>query len=81
MADQVSKSMTTVGWLLVSIIAIAVFASMLYAFSLFLGSPEYASWVKILVAIGLLGAVLLLAVVVRDRWREQKTDKYKDIEI
>ncbi|MCY4657750.1 MAG: hypothetical protein OXC80_13175 [Gammaproteobacteria bacterium] len=37
-------------------------------------------WVKLLIALPILGGGILLAVVIKDRYREAPHDKYKDIE-
>lgn len=81
MADQVSKSMTTIGWVLISIIGIVVGGGFLYGLVMFLGAAAVAIWIRLLVLIGLVGLALLMAVVIRDRVKEHKTDKYKDIEV
>lgn len=80
MADQISKSMTTVGWVLISIIGIVAAVGVGYVIIMLLISP-IPIWVKILAVIGILGFALLMISVIRDRLKERKTDKYKDIEV
>ncbi len=81
MPDQVSKSMSTVGWILISIIGFVATVAALWGIFTFFLAAAIAAWLKILVAIGLLGFGLLCTVVVRDRLQESKSDKYKDIEV
>ena len=81
MPDQISKSMTTVAWILISIIGIVVAAGATYGIAMFLVTPGIAVWIKLLTAAGIVGFVLLMIVVIRDRLKERKTDKYKDIEV
>lgn len=80
MADQISKSLTTVGWVLISIIGIVAAAGLGYVFILLLISP-IPVWIKLLAIVGLIGFTLLMISVIRDRLKESKTDKYKDIEV
>ena len=80
MADQISKSMTTVGWVLISIICIVAAVGVGYVIIMLLISP-IPIWVKILAVVGILGFALLMASVIRDRLKAQKDDKYKDIEV
>ncbi len=80
MADQISKSMTTVGWVLISIICIVAAVGVGYVIIMLLISP-IPIWIKILAVVGILGFALLMASVIRDRFKAQKDDKYKDIEV
>ena len=80
MADQVSQTLTRVGWGLLIVIGVAVLAGVLYGLAIFLITPG-AVWLKLLVLAALIGGALLIFVVVRDRVRDQKSDKYKDVEI
>lgn len=80
MADQISKSMTTVGWVLISIICIVAAVGVGYVIIMLLISP-IPIWIKILAVVGILGFALLMASVIRDRLKAQKDDKYKDIEV
>ena len=80
MADQVSQTLTRVGWGLLIVIGVAVLAGALYGLAIFLITPV-AVWLKLLVLVALIGGALLCFVVVRDRVRDQKSDKYKDVEI
>ena len=80
MADQISKSMTTVGWVLISIIGIVAAGGAGYLIVMLLISP-IPIWIKLLAIVGLLGFALLMTSVIRDRLKAQKDDKYKDIEV
>ena len=80
MADQISKSMTTVGWVLISILGIVAAVGAGYLIVMLLISP-IPVWIKLLAIIGLLGFALLMTSVIRDRLKAQKDDKYKDIEV
>ena len=80
MADQISKSMTTVGWVLISILGIVAAVGAGYLIVMLLISP-IPIWIKLLAIIGLLGFALLMTSVIRDRLKAQKDDKYKDIEV
>lgn len=81
MADQVSKSLTTVAWVLISIIGLVIVGGALFGLLTFFAIPLISVWVKLLVAIGLIGGSLLLIVVIRDRIKEHKADKYKDVDV
>lgn len=81
MSDQVSKSMTKVAWILISIIGIVVAIGFVWGGVTFFVVPGLPGWIKLLVAVGLLGVGLLCVVVIRDRIKEHKTDKYKDVEV
>lgn len=45
------------------------------------GSTEVAGWVKALIVLPILGGGILLAIVIRDRYRDSQGDKYKNIEL
>ena len=81
MADDVSKATATIGWTLLALIGVVIAGGIVYALVMLFAAPLVAIWLKLLVAIALLGGALLLFSVIRDRWREHKTDKYKDIEV
>lgn len=81
MADQLSKSLTTIGWALIGIIGVVVAGGLLYVIGMFFGAPAIAVWLKLLAAVGLIGAGLLFFVVIRDRVKDARNDKFKDIEV
>lgn len=81
MADTVSKVVANVGWGLLAILGVIIGGGILYSIVLLFVAPMVAIWLKLLVAIGLLGGAFLLFSVIRDRWLEVKKDKYKDIEV
>ena len=81
MSDQISKSMTTVAWVFISIIGLVVAGGVAYGLITVLATPGIPVWIKLLILAGILGFALLMIVVVRDRLKEHKTDKYKDIEV
>ena len=45
------------------------------------GSSDVAGWVKILIVRPILGGGILLAIVIRERYRDSQGDKYKNIEL
>lgn len=45
------------------------------------GSSDVAGWVKILIVLPILGGGILLAIVIRERYRDSQGDKYKNIEL
>ena len=64
-----------------SILGVAVvLITLLIVIPLF-GSSEVAGWVKILIVLPILGGGILLAIVIRDRYRDSQGDKYKNIEL
>ena len=81
MTDNTSKGLTTLGLLLLTIPAVAIVIGSIYGLSFVLFDPNVPMWIKALLVIGLIGGVILLVVVIRDRLREAKDDPYKDIEI
>ena len=80
MPDRISKNMTTAGWVLISIIGVVATAGVVYVIGMLLASP-IPIWVKLLAVVGIVGFVLLMASVIRDRIKDHKDDKYKDIEV
>lgn len=80
MPDQISKNMTTAGWVLISIIGIVAVAGGGYVIIMLLASP-IPVWIKLLAVVGIVGFALLMASVIRDRFKDRKDDKYKDIEV
>lgn len=80
MPDQISKNMTTAGWVLISILGIVAAAGGGYLIIMLLAAP-IPIWIKLLAVVGLVGFALLMASVIRDRFKAQKHDKYKDIEV
>ena len=80
MPDQISKNMTTAGWVLISILGIVAVVGAGYVIVMLLAAP-IPIWVKLLAVVGLVGFGLLMASVIRDRLKSQKHDKYKDIEV
>lgn len=45
------------------------------------GSSDVAGWVKILIVLPILGGGILIAIVIRDRYKDSQSDKYKNIEL
>ena len=80
MPDQISKNMTTAGWVLISIIGVVGAGGVGYVIVMLLISP-IPIWIKLLAVVGLVGFALLMGSVIRDRFKAQKDDKYKDIEV
>lgn len=80
MPDRISKNMTTAGWVLISIIGVVATAAVVYVIGMLLASP-IPIWIKLLAVVGIVGFVLLMASVIRDRIKDHKDDKYKDIEV
>lgn len=80
MPDRISKNMTTAGWVLISIIGVVATAGVVYVIGMLLASP-IPIWIKLLAVVGIVGFVLLMASVIRDRIKDHKDDKYKDIEV
>ncbi|MYD43848.1 MAG: hypothetical protein F4W90_08150 [Gammaproteobacteria bacterium] len=80
MADQVSKTLATLAWILIGVIGVVVSAGLIYLLAIFFAAA-ISVWIKLLVFVGLTGFALLVIVVIRDRVKEAKTDKYKDIEV
>lgn len=81
MADNVSKATALIGWVLLGFLAIAVGIGALYVIWLLFVSVGIPPWLKLLLGVGIIGGGFLIFSVVRDRWQEHKTDKYKDIEV
>ena len=64
-----------------SILGVAiVLITLLIVIPLF-GSSDIPGWLKILIVLPVLGGGILLAIVIRDRYRDSQGDKYKNIEL
>lgn len=78
MQDPTVRSSRSLGWILFIAGILVAAAVGLYAFVADDGTPI---WMKLIMVAIYGGLVVLLYSVVRQRWLEQKTDKYKDVEI
>lgn len=75
MADQVSKSLTTIGWVLIGIIGIVLAGALLFVVAMFFAAPAIAVWLKLLVAVVLIGAGLLFFLAIRNFMKDTEIDK------
>ena len=78
MADAPSRTMATVGWIL---LIVTIFGLAGYATFMFFMDDSVATWFKIVKSILVIGFALLLGSVIRQRFIARKTDKYKKVNL
>ena len=81
MKDNITKLFTSIGFF--SLLLCAFFYVGLVIWGVWAGllDSEVPWFAKGLIGFGILGGGILLLVVLRERFIESKTDKYKDVEV
>lgn len=77
-ADDSARALHHVGWFIALVSVIVLGAAGLY---LFVVDTTIPTWQKLAIGGIYVGGSLLMLSVLRQRWLESKTDKYKDVEI
>lgn len=78
--DATSTLLTKIGWALISVVALAIVVFMAYGIWVLFTETDMTNLVRVLIVLGLIGGLLLVGVVVRDRIIAYRTDKYKNVE-
>lgn len=81
MSDSISKISEQIGFVLLGLVCVAISGGVLWALIAMLSSSEVPLLLKILILVAAAGGILLVFAVVRQRLIDNKTDRYKDVEI
>ena len=81
MSDSISKISEQIGFVLLGLVCVATAGGVLWALVAMLSSGEVPLLLKILILVAATGGILLVFAVVRQRLIDNKTDRYKDVEM
>ena len=81
MPDSITRTTTTLGFILLLVLAIGYVGLAIAGIFVAMSSDELPIYAKVIIVVAMVGFGLLLFAVVRQRIIDYKTDKYKDVEI